>query len=329
MLFSGPPGAGGGISRYETDLIEAVSEVRDVELATVYVKPETFWRLAFLFRSFKAFRAHRADWVMCGHIQFLPVAWILKTLFGARIWLQLHGIEAWTPSGRWRVGMVSSVDLATSVSRYTRDRFLHWSRLPPHKVRVLPNTVSAPSDSNAKRMFGDSYPVLTTVSRLDKRERYKGHREVIASMPAILAREPEALYVIAGEGDDMPNLKRYAQEQGVSARVLFLGEVDNEQRDQLYQSSDLFVMPSRGEGFGIVFLEAMSHGCQVLGLADDGSLDPMQNGALGHVAEVSTLARDILTALRHPIQDVESRVLATFGVEGFKRHVSVLIREMR
>jgi len=84
-------------------------------------------------------------------------------------------------------------------------------------------------------------------------------------------------------------------------------------------------MPSTGEGFGIVFLEAMAQGTPALGLNEDGSSDPLQDGQLGMVAKKETLCKEILKVLNSsPDKDLATRVQKTFGKQNFNQHVNDL-----
>ena len=104
-----------------------------------------------------------------------------------------------------------------------------------------------------------------TVSRLASSERYKGHDRVIRSLPRVLLKHPETIYLIVGDGDDRPRLEALASEFGVRDKVRFAGLVAGEELPDYFRLADVFVMPSTGEGFGIVFLEAMACGIDVIG----------------------------------------------------------------
>jgi phosphatidylinositol alpha-1,6-mannosyltransferase len=98
------------------------------------------------------------------------------------------------------------------------------------------------------------------VSRLDKRENYKGHREMIAAWRRIADRNRDAELWIVGDGDLRPALERQAREYRLGEVVRFFGSVENAERDRLITASRCLALPSRGEGFGLVYLEAMRLG---------------------------------------------------------------------
>jgi len=87
-------------------------------------------------------------------------------------------------------------------------------------------------------------------------------------------------------------------------------------------------MPSTGEGFGIVFLEAMAHGMLALGLNEDGSSDALQDGRLGIVSSKATLCVDIMKALNaEPDETLASRTQKLFGKKNYHQHVDSLLME--
>ena len=126
--------------------------------------------------------------------------------------------------------------------------------------------------------------VLLTVARLVPR---KGIDVVLAGLPALAARDPGLVYLVAGTGPDRPRLERLAAELGVSDRVRFLGAVGDDALPGLYAAADLFVLPAREEprqdvgGFGIVYCEAAATGLPVVAGASGGIADAVRDGETG------------------------------------------------
>ena len=107
--------------------------------------------------------------------------------------------------------------------------------------------------------------------------------------------------MIAGDGDGRPSLELLAGQLGVRDSVRFVGHVPDDDLPDLYRAADLFVMPSTGEGFGIVFLQAMASGIPVIGGDGDGGRDPLRDGrdgALVSSREPCAVARAIGRELR-------------------------------
>ena len=106
-----------------------------------------------------------------------------------------------------------------------------------------------------------------------------------------------------GEGDDRPRLEHLARELGVSKNVKFLSGLAPDELFACYANCEIFALPSRGEGFGLVFLEAMAHGKPVVGGAHGGIPDIVQDGVTGLLVrhgETEALAQALESLLNNP-----------------------------
>jgi phosphatidylinositol alpha-1,6-mannosyltransferase len=297
-------GAGGGIAQYNRDMFQALAHADTVGEVVVVTRngcatqadipakvrqlPARSGRLAFIAEALSAIRKHGPfDVIFCGHLYMAPLAALLSKATRTPLWLQIHGIEAWQRPARLQRWAAERSHLVTSVSRHTRRLFLGWANCPPHAVKVLPNTVDerfSPGpkpDALLERYQLRGSKVLLTVSRLAASERYKGHDRVIAAVAALRPTHPDLVYVIAGDGDDRSRLEALARKLGVTTAVRFIGYVPDDELPDLYRAADVFVMPSTGEGFGIVFLQALASGIPVIGGDSDGSRDPLRDGMAG------------------------------------------------
>ncbi len=135
--------------------------------------------------------------------------------------------------------------------------------------------------------------MLLTVGRLDER---KGHDTIIASLPKILQREPDAVYLIVGKGRTLSHLQKLAKENGVEDKVIFAGYVPDEDLPDYYRLCDVFILANRitekdttlagdVEGFGIVFVEANSTGKPVIGCHSGGVVESVEDGKTGILVE--------------------------------------------
>ena len=291
-------------------------------------------RLAYSLAAFRAAQAHRPiDIVFCGHLFMVPLAAAITKLLRAKLWVQTHGIEAWQAlSGLHRRSIESAV-LITSVSRYTRRRLLRWISVDPARVKVLPNAVDPQFQPGGKpdtlldRHHAHGKKVLMTVGRLASSERYKGHDRVIRALPRVLSNHPNTIYLIVGDGDDRARLEALVPEFSLSEKVQFAGHIDAEQLPEYLRLADVFAMPSTGEGFGIVFLEAMASGIAVIGGNQDGSVDPLADGVLGAAVDPANqeqLVSAICAALHRPCDKVDRA--RRFGVQAFSEHLYALVR---
>jgi glycosyltransferase involved in cell wall biosynthesis len=112
---------------------------------------------------------------------------------------------------------------------------------------------------------------------------YKGYDLVIETMPDLIKKFPSLKYIIAGKADkeEKDRLSRLIETNNLSEHVTLLGFVPEEELSEHFLLADAFVMPSRKEGFGIVFIEAAACGCKTIAGNQDGSIDALLNGRLG------------------------------------------------
>lgn len=231
--------------------------------------------------------------VICGHINLLPVAVLASWIRGAPLLLILHGIDAWTPHSsplvRWGL---RAVDHFATVSQYTKDRFLDWAPLTAGQGHVVPDCIDPAAygpgpkrEELLARYDLHDRTILLTLSRLSAGEQYKGHDEVLEVLPELAEEVPDLSYLICGDGDDRPRLEAKAKRLGVEDRTVFAGYVPEEEKADHYRLADAFVMPGRGEGFGIAYLEALACGVPVVASSADASREAVRDGELGIVVD--------------------------------------------
>jgi phosphatidylinositol alpha-1,6-mannosyltransferase len=342
-------GGEGGIAQYNRDFFDALSKVnpnnhvifpRIVRTKISKLPPNIIQLRSLRGRFLYALNAFYSikqkgpfDIIFCGHLNLAPLAALLSNLFRLPIWLQIHGIDAWEKPSFLKRWAAERASLVTAVSRHTRHKFLRWANIRHHRVRILPNTVQKKFTPGPKAIkiierYGlKDKKVLLTTGRLSSMERYKGHDKIISILPNLLQKHSDLVYVIAGDGDDSPRLKSLAFEKGVEKSVLFIGNIKDDELPDIYRTADLFVMPSSGEGFGIVFLEAMACGKPVVSGNTDGSMDPLHDGMIGTVASDGKLVQAIETALMSSPIDryaLSHLVQQYFGKNAFAKHLDLL-----
>jgi asparagine synthase (glutamine-hydrolysing) len=229
------------------------------------------------------------DVIVCGHINLLPLAYPVSLWLKVPILLEIYGIDAWQPTKSALVNYLAGrVDWFVSISDITSSRFLKWTRLPQLKGFLLPNAIhmEAYGPGEKDQTLLDRYrlsnrTVMMTLGRMVGSERYKGFDLLMDLLPELAERIPDISYLIAGDGPDRPRLEKKAKALGMSDRVIFTGLIPEEEKAAHYRLADVYAMPSRGEGFGFVFLEAMACGIPVVASKLDGSREAVREGTLG------------------------------------------------
>jgi phosphatidylinositol alpha-1,6-mannosyltransferase len=214
-------------------------------------------------------RPWRAPVACFWHLHMLRLLPLMR-LGRSRVVLFLHGIEVWRDPGPLLRRLLGRVDLFLSNTDFTWRRFLEFHpRLAgrPHRTvhlgegRPAGPRGEAPSDP----------PTALILGRLMRDEDYKGHRELIGVWPEVARRVPGARLWVVGDGDLRPDLERMARRLNLAGQVTFWGRVDEDRKQELLAQCRCLAMPSRGEGFGLVYLEAMRRGRPCLvGEADAG-----------------------------------------------------------
>ncbi len=302
-------GGYGGIAKYNRDLITAIcshpncvevvalprlvsGELGELPEGVTYITGGVGGKAKYVFSVLSVvLKAPDFDLVVCGHINLLPIAYLAKKITNARLMMIMHGIDVWEAvGGRIYHYLLRHVDMSVSVSELTKRRFARWAPVPEKRISILPNTIDVdtfkPGERSAnlvKRYGVENKSVLMTLGRISADERYKGFDEVIDVMHLVLQEIPDAVYLVCGDGDDRPRLEEKVRNQGLQQSVIFTGYILEEKKIEHYRLADVYVMPSHGEGFGIVLLEAMACGIPVVASAADGGREAVRGGELGSI----------------------------------------------
>ena len=168
--------------------------------------------------------------------------------------------------------------------------------------------------------------MILTLARLSASERSKGVDEVIDVMARLIRKMPDVAYLVVGEGTDKARLQEKVADLGLSGHVVFAGYVAESEKANHFRLADAYVMPSREEGFGIVFLEAMACGIPVIGSKTDGGREALRGGMLGQLVDPANLS-ELETAIQTAVQATK-RVpegLEFFSFENFERRCCRLV----
>ena len=299
----------------------------------VYDRRAARGKIAFLQRLGSHLWARQPiNLVICGHINLLPAAWLFAHAQGARLALIIHGVEAWTARDVWSSRIVRSVDAFIAVSRYSAEKFSAWSKTPMDRGFILPNCVDLdhfrPGHRDPKlieRYSLKSTKVILTVGRLAYHERHKGFDEVIEVLPQLIGIFPNLKYMIVGDGPDRKRLENKAKTYGVSGSVIFTGRIPESEKVAHYNLADAYVMPSSGEGFGIVLIEAAACGIPIVGSSVDGSREALLDGRLGRLVRPDNRSELVAAVTKLLLQETRNKridAVETFSADNFRIRVS-------
>jgi phosphatidyl-myo-inositol dimannoside synthase len=282
---------------------------------------------------------------LAAHPNLVSVATAMKVLApGMRVVVMSHGIEVWKPLSPFRRWALRRADRVLAPSTDTAEKLAFVQGVSIKKISRLPWGLDPDFWTLAENRQDLPLPlgfpegrVLLTIGRWMANERYKGVDNLIRALPGLLEVDPDFHLVALGEGDDRPRLEGLARDLQVEQRVHFLNWAPKNKLAACYARCDIFALPSGGEGFGFVFLEAMALEKPVVGGAHGGTLDLIQNGVTGFLVphgDVESLAsalRTLLTdeALRCDMgRKGRAHVLSHFHFEDFRAGLKEIVAQL-
>lgn len=309
----------------------------------------------------------KSDLIILGHINLSPVGLAINKLKnGAKLFLITHGIEVWNSLSHLKKSMLSNTEIVISVSNFTKQKLIHLHGISSQKIKILPDTIDPyfkiPKKSNKPRYLKKRYSienntkVILTVSRLSSTEQYKGYDKVIQSLPEVIknltlraCRENPASsqlpnfsssvkYIIVGkaDNDELKRIKVLIKKLRLEDYVILPGYIPDAELLDHYNLCDVFVMPSDGEGFGIVFLEAIACGKPVIAGNKDASPEAVLNGELGFLVDsdnINEIGGAIIKVLEGKVNGnllngkfLRKRVIEKYGFERFKKRLQEIVQ---
>ncbi len=240
----------------------------------------------------------------------------------------IHGVEVWPPIRPERLRAAKRMTEFVCNSSFTRDRAkASFAGIGRGQVCWLATEEeTTPSQSQSPR------PSVLILGRPDH-DLYKGHRELIACWPRVLKAVPEATLTIAGDGPAIGTVRKLAE--GL-ANVSFTGLVGADQLADLWKQTAVFAMPSRGEGFGLVYVEAMRQGIPVVASVHDAASEINVDGVTGYNVNLDNpdeLPGRLVELLRSPAtarsmgRAGQARWEANFCFGAFRERFSKILRE--
>ena len=310
-------------------------------------KYQGFGGKKLLFVMYSVLKARKYDIVLLGHINLSIAGIFIKWLYPSKkLMLIVHGIDVWGELSFIKRMLLKKTDGVLAVSNYTKDKLLERHAISD-KVQVFPNTIDPyfPIPSSVLRSNGlrnkygltESDFILYTLTRLSHTETYKGYDKVIAAVAAIIYDYPDVKYIIAGKYDDTEKKRIDALigKYDLQGKIILTGFLDESELVEHYQMADVYIMPSKKEGFGIVFIEAMICGLPVIAGNQDGSVDALQGGETGTLVnpdDTGEIEHAIRQALLNDIrrderklEQIKEKTLEKFSFQQYKQRLRAII----
>ena len=352
LVIASPLAIAGGIQRFTITLVRALNDLLGHENVRCLAMNETRDRsgqgrfsarskLSFVIRALWEAAWWRPDVIICNHLAVGPIGWLLAKLGGRRYWVIVHGIEAWVKLPWWKRSALRQADRVIVTTTFGHEQVVTRQQIRENRISRLSCTLdeslmtAKPVEARAFERIPEGQRLVLTVARIAAAERYKGHEEVLRALPSVVAEIPNLTYAIVGDGDDRRRLEGLAQELGLTQYVVFTGEVTDSELVALYLRSEVFLMPARtvidnrdskGEGFGIVYLEALAFGKPIIGPNYGAPAEIIRHGQHGLLVDPedsAAIAEALTDLLKHP---EKAREMGQAGSEWVRRLLLLWLR---
>jgi glycosyltransferase involved in cell wall biosynthesis len=322
------------------------------DLMSQYIAPENFVgfgrsKSSLAFNTLKT--ARHADVVILSHINLALIGVVIKILRPkCRLWLVAHGIEVWRPLNFIKRKFLERYcDKIMCVSNFTKTQMIKMHHADPAKCFVLNNAIDPfikqPDEFEKPEYLVNRYSltsanqVIFTLTRLASSEQYKGYEQVIKAVGRLKQQFPGIKYILSGQYDvtEQTRINDLIKSCRVEDEVILTGFLNEKELADYFLLADLFVLPSKKEGFGIVFIEALACGLPVICGNADGSTDAIRNGELGtaiNVNDLDELEKTIVMYLQNPPtvstrESLQEQCLHYFNELDYRKNLLQLIND--
>ncbi len=307
-------------------------------------------RILFVLKSL--LKAKQVDQIIFGHINLAPVSYLMKFCFPKKQFILItHGIEVWPLLSGFKKILLNKTDIILTVSEYTRRKLIEVQHADASRIIVFHNTLdpyfSYPcvftSNAGVREKYGllPKDDILFSLTRLSLKEKFKGYDIIIQCLPRLLQSFPEIKYILGGKYDVAEKIRidQIIQENNLEGKVILTGFIKNENLVHYYQMSDVFILPSKKEGFGIVFIEALACGLPVIAGNQDGSTDALKNGELGTLINPDD-KEEIILAIQKQLkkkgentplvkEGLQQKTQKLFGFEKYKTSLKKILLQQQ
>ena len=276
--------------------------------------------------------------IACQHVGLSPVARILAWRLRVPWLCWGYGVEVWCKLRTRTQWGIRGNPLLCSISEHTRSCAENLNpNLGFANARIVPLGWMVPAPPPALPFDYPSRSGVLAVGRLSATDSYKGFDTLISAWKLVSDAVPGSRLTIVGDGDDRPRLEALARENGTEADVKFSGSVETLELQRLFSSHSIFAMPSRGEGFGLVFAEAMAYGLPCISGNRDASREVVADGINGYCVDANSheaVALALIRLLSNPLllaefssrarQDFEEK----FDADAVRSRMDSLVRAL-
>lgn len=228
-----------------------------------------------------------------------------KKISGKPLVLHIHSTE-WDRTGGNNINTyvyeiekkgMEEADLIIAVSNFTKEKIIRYYGINSDKIVVIHNAVEPPSDEEFEfTNFKKNHGIVLFVGRVTLQ---KGPDYFVYAARRVLDFEPNARFIIVGDGDMKSMIINKIAELGISDKVLFAGFLRGKEIEKAYKMADLYVMPSVSEPFGLTALESASNKTPVLISKQSGVSEVIRHCLKVDFWDIDEMANKIVNVLRY------------------------------
>jgi phosphatidylinositol alpha-1,6-mannosyltransferase len=262
---------------------------------------------------YKTYKQHDCEQILVG--QILPVgsmALVLHRLFGIKYLVQVYGMDVLQAKNHSRKEKLAKKIIQHAqgviVNSKTTGKIVEEFGVTKYTVvypitKPLPEVTQKEIEALKQKYNLQDKKIILSIGRLVKR---KGFDKTLGAMKHVWQKYPDAVYIIAGDGEEREALEKMAEPH--KEHVLILGKVSEQERNTLLATCDIFIMPSRKthsdvEGFGMVYVEAHQYKKPVIAGNTGGAVEAVLDRKTGLIVDpedIDAIAEGILELLDNP-----------------------------
>lgn len=291
----------------------------------------------------------RSETIIISHVNLIIVALFIKVIRRkAPVIMLAHGVEVWREMPRWKQWFIRKRVKVWAVSNFTAQILEHKHQINRANIEVLnnpldpffsiPDQFKKPQYLLERYGLGNNQPILLSIARLSKYETEKGYGSVIELFPQLINEFPNLHYLLCGKSDieEKHHLEQLIEKENLKQHISLIDFISEEELVSHYLLADTFILPSKKEGFGLVFIEAAACGCKTISGNIDGSTDAMLNGELGRMVNPDNpeeIKEAIINSLKqlHNHQtalSIQKKCLANFSHQKYLQRTQDLLNKI-
>ena len=351
----------GGLEKFNRAFMKALSDISVEKKFKLFVKsshdelPDERYISKDNFKGFSGNKikfviscmkeVKKMELVFIGHINLAPVAILLRLLNPKIKFIVIgHGIEIWPKQILFKKLLLKLADKILAVSNFTRKQIVTNNKIDANKILVFHNTLDPyfkipknfekPNYLLKRYGIDEKTKIILSIARINQYEGYKGYDKVLESLPSVKIEVPNVKYILCGKYTDVEGkrLKDKVKHLGVEQNFILPGFIEEKELTDHYLLADVFILPSKKEGFGIVFIEAAACGAPVIAGNQDGSVDALLNGKLGILInpdDNDEITKSIVSQLSKSKVKVNKSVIENFGFDNFNEKLKMVLDEKK